>query len=101
MESRTFQFSGFQIKQACRVHSIDKQFVITNVCQNHTNLAFWIETELTPFETADNYTAETTELANNEKFIGEWKHCIKICFLCYNEFRMLKSLKPVKAIIVG
>lgn len=50
--------------------------------------------ELTPTLT-ENYTIETTELVK-----AQWKHCIKL-FVCFTEFRMLKSLSPVKAMTVG
>lgn len=61
---------------------------------NCSHFAFWIEVDL---------TLKTTQRVpqNNETSWGEWKILYKIFFLCYNEFRMLKSLRPVKAIIVG
>lgn len=61
---------------------------------NCSHFASWTEMDL---------TLKTTHRVprNNETSWGEWKTLYKIFSLCYNEFRMLKSLRPVKAIIVG
>lgn len=93
-------FNPANFEKACSIHSIDKWFVTANVYTD------WIVSELKrgwlqPWDDTENYTIETTELANNEKFIWWMETLYKIFFLCYNEFRMLKSWSPVKAIIVG